>query len=680
MHLHRDRPTRCPLHGPVMSLVSKWQGQTPGKVYCFRLYFRSCYRDVCTCFRTTIFKPTQRGLSESHCSMPLQDANKPSRKQILAAEREAHGAYDPDRLANLLPRILRIEKPSSKHASQNYAFRFTSRSHLRRRDNVLTGRENVRDGEANAASTATTSETRVNGMPLAPTWADSGSPRSPPSPTDDDPVPATVPQINYGDARPSRQPPSSPLDATMPNDTSTMQPNRTLTAADTSSGSNGESTEDGVSHSTTGLLAGGMVAAVLFLVALGIWISWYRHRSDRSAWKKRTKSHRLGSIDGLRGVSTDAQSATTAETLENKAGSSDFLVKHSVPPGKAGPFDRAVANILSHTSRAQSQPLRVDSIPGGGDSSTASYLDVPGASLSHSRSLDSIEEVAEPATGVSSHFDMAKRDSALSFVEMTPLRTTWTDRLHRPTTSPGDSTRAFGSSPTSVSFSTPDSRLNKKSSPRRPQSAKNGGEIEMTRQGSNLVIRQRPSTGTLRRPLSSAGSSFRSALRKTRGGEEDDGAICIETDGIVDRDDANKGLYELTIANSVHNTKLGSHFSSSTLQTAQMRTSYATMADSPSGSFSFEIKDAVRLGAPLTLEPRPTGPCSADPKAAVRVAEVKEERQPPATMSSKDTFVNDLDWNLQDCCWTTDSNIISVRSAITNASARDQAQPVNHES
>ncbi len=58
----------------------------------------------------------------------------------------------------------------------------------------------------------------------------------------------------------------------------------------------------------------------------------------------------------------------------------------------------------------------------------------------------------------------------------------------------------------------------------------------MTRQGSTLVIRDKPSSGCIRRPLSSAGSGFRSALRKTRGlGEEDDAsAICVETDDIVD--------------------------------------------------------------------------------------------------------------------------------------------------
>lgn len=280
----------------------------------------------------------------------------------------------------------------------------------------------------------------------------------------------------------------------------------------------------------------------------------------------------------------------------------------------------------------------------------------PKAALVHQRSLDSIAEVQEPpASGAASEFDQAKskRDTVYSVQQHQEAslleKHSWTDRavqLHRPMTSPGR-TSTFGST---LSGSLESRGSGCKLSPARPQSSKLG-EIEMTMQGSKLLIRDKPCTATLRRPLSSAGSSFRSALRKTRGYSDDGGAICIETDDIIGRE---------TEETTGGDRELRSHFSCSTLHT-QGRTSCITAAStSPSGSFSFEIKDAVRRCPPITLVPT-NGP------GEVKATEEEVGGEENCTATSEGSFVRDLDWDLHDCTLTNEPDWIPQEVERTQA-------------
>ncbi|KAJ9478214.1 hypothetical protein PHBOTO_001777 [Pseudozyma hubeiensis] len=573
--------------------------------------------------------------------MPLQDANKPSRKAILAAERKAHGAYDPVRLSKLMPPRHGLERRSSERFKQLSASRFSPRAHLLKRDDAQPGV--ATDPTGNSDSTAAApSDSQTNATPLPPAPANSGAvPASPPPPPpEEDPAPAAVPQINNGDAH-SDPPGLAPSDPTMHSDTLPNQ-NYTLTSADTSSGSNSNESDDGLSQSTIGLVAGGLVTLVLFVIALGVWFRCYRFRGGGKGWRKRSRSHRLGSMEGLRNVSTDGKGSKKGEADEDKTGSSDFLVSHLVAPGTAGPFDRAVANMVSNSNRQHSMAnsgvdRRIKAVP--------SFLELPlsGPGLTHQRSLDSIAEVVEPPSSVCANFQAAKRDSSLSFLDTTPQNVSWSNRLNRPTTSPGETARPFGTSPASTLSTTPSSKRS------RPQSARSGGEIEMTRRGSQLVIRPKSSASTLRRPLSSAGSGLRGAWRRTREGD----AICIDTDGIGDRSEG-EGVYELSPPEMDRSDArpLRSHFSSSssTLEATHQRASCATITTnlSPAGSFSFEIKDAIRLSAPLmlggSLPP-------ASPAEEGQVGASGAPRQSKGT-DSTESFVRDLDWDLRDDYFT----------------------------
>ncbi|CDS82148.1 uncharacterized protein SPSC_02968 [Sporisorium scitamineum] len=573
--------------------------------------------------------------------MPLQDANKPSRRQILAAERKKHGAYDPVRLAKVLP-----PKRSFQRQSQR-APRAAFRPRLWKRDDYpAEGSDATPDSSINTATPAS------SGLSTLPTSTDKDSARS-------DTLPSSIPQINYGDAKPA--PPVEP--GAMHNDTQPSQPvdqKSAVNGTTASSGSDISVDAGGIHHTGHKIeLAAGIVIMAVVVAMVGYFFKRYRHGlslrfcGKESILKKRKKSQRLGSIDGLGTVWTDGHKHV--EPCDDKTGSSDYLVSQ-VSSSRAGPFDRAISTMLSPASRTHTEPSPTGSAFQGvtlDAIKTSSYLGVPTppkAALSHQRSLDSIAEVQEPPSRASSHFP-TKRDSA--YFDTTPKRLTWTDRQHRPMTSPGETGRSFGSTtPSSTAyFSTPESKLSKKSSPVRPQSAKSGGDIEMTRQGSKLVIRNRPSTATLRRPLSSAGSSFRSALRKTRGvdGEEEDGAICIETDGIVES--PRDGVYDLSIPSvNVDGSQLRSHFSSGSSVVPQNRLSYATTA-SPAGSFSFEIKDAVRLRAPATLD-APAGGDGGETEAG-RVGKGKGVGIGAGV--STESFVRDLDWDLGDCTLSSDS-------------------------
>ncbi|CBQ71931.1 conserved hypothetical protein [Sporisorium reilianum SRZ2] len=573
--------------------------------------------------------------------MPLQDADKPSRRHILAADRKKHGAYDPVRLAKLLPPHSRLQRQSRRAPQPAF------QSRLWKRDDVTSSTN------ADAASQTDNTPGTATGLSALPVSTDKDSERSDAMP------PSSLAQINYGDAKPA-----APADAgAMHNDTLPSAPvdaTADLTAAAASSGSgvSANAAGDHATNRTIGLAVGIVVMVVLVGVLCYVF-KRYRHDlglrlcGKAAMLKERKKSQRLGSMDGLRTISSDGHKH--AVPCEDKTGSSDHLVTQ-VSPGRAGPFDRAISTMLAPAARAPANAKAKDSFQGVSLDAirTGSYLSVPmppKVALSHQRSLDSIAEVQEPPSGVSSQFPTSKRDSLATNVDATPKRLTWTDRQLRPMTSPGETGRSFGSStPSSSAFGTPYSKLSgKKASPVRPQSAKGCADIEMTRQGSKLVIRNRPSTGTLRRPLSSAGSSFRSALRKTRGAVDDDdedGAICIETDGIVESTSPThsprEGVYDVSIpCVNVDASRVRSRFStsSSVLPAQQNRSSYATFTTaSPAGSFSFEIKDAVRLGAPVPVEAGEAG---------------KRDRMGAGV--SEESFVRDLDWDLRDCTLTSDS-------------------------
>lgn len=689
-------------------------------------------------------------------AMSLQDASKPSRKQILAEERKKHGAYDPARLAKLLPPYQRL----TKRRTGSGRFSGNGRLHLKAY-RILS----KRDGSSGHASSVPSDA----GAPLPPAPDHSGVDTSTPPPDDQqDPVPTGIPQINYGSAAPAPVPaPPLVADAGTTHDDTSSAPSReqsyTLTSADTSSGSNGTpathaTDESHLNHRMIGMICG-LVTMLAVLFALGYFFKRYRQKltahycaKESPKRRKRKKSQRLGSIDGLRSVTIDQSLGKGGlagggglAACEDKTGSSDYLVTQ-VKPGKAGPFDRAISTMFPNETLGERKTPTGGSFPkgpfdkaisnmfssatarggGGGhmratketERQQANYLSValPTIGLRQQRSLDSIAEVQEPPSVTSTQFPLPnlKRNSAtqLSKGDATPKRLTWSDRQpSRPMTSPGR-TSAFGSgSPSSTLAATPDSKSSKKVSPARPQSAK-GGDIEMTRQGSKLVIRDRPSTATLRRPLSSAGNSFRSALRKTRGGggvgggvggeDPEEGAICIETDDIISRP-SDKDHHDLvqvdappriTIRDSVLSTatsattatpatlpmgkradhegvfelatppvgrgrtELRSHFSSSTLRTLAARESYATTI-SPSGSFSFEIKDAVRQIAPLGLRAgENSSNANSSSSGGNRCLSVQDEAHAGdsrRTDLSVGSFVTELDWDLRDCTLTNDS-------------------------
>lgn len=549
--------------------------------------------------------------------MPLQDAAKPSRKQILAAQRKKYGAYDRIRLAKDLQLRSSYQRRLAKVVH--------SQSESRPND-VLIKRQLGGVDPSAGASVPASGQSDASTLPTAPAQSGAISPDTVPAPDPaDSPVPAGLTQINYGSVGSDN---SSP--AATHNDTQPLLNTSLASSGSSADAATGDKT-DHVSHRTVGL-AVGLTVLFVSLAALGYFFKRYRQKLTSPKQKNRNSSQRLGSIDGLKSVSSNGGSPSE----DGKMGSRDFLVTQvQVSPSRAGPYDRAVMNMFSAPAptspAAQQSFLESKASPKG-------YLSVtpPKAGLVHQRSLDSIAEAPEPASVTSTSFPLQtiKRDSTL-LLSPTPIspsikRSTWGDR---PMTSPGK-IGSFG-------MISPSSRV----SPGRPQSAKGKGEIEMTRQGSKLVIRDRPPT--LKRPLSSAGSTLRRALRKEQ--EEGDGAMYIETDDIISRagEDVlgepkeakglNEGTFELDLPKG---RNLRSKFSSSTLRTQGARSSYAATV-SPAGSFSFEIRDAVRC-------------------PPIKVSEGKEEKgggvkaeNSPAL--SVEGFVRDLDWDLRDCSISDDA-------------------------
>lgn len=556
--------------------------------------------------------------------MPLQDAAKPSRKQILAEERKKHGAYDPVRLAKLLPPKLTMQKRSTKVGRG--IFDHGQAASLMKRDTALS--TDTLDPSLSSAS-----DTDIVDTPPA----------------------GSIPVINYGHDGSDQS--AAPADnAKTQNDTSPSLVGSTTGASPASSMTSAPAAAPPGNHHMSrrmiGLITGLVVLAVI-LVSLACFFRRYRQRltssfkSPRSPkvrkWKK---SQRLNSIDGLKNMSSDDRQPVTNES---KTSSSDVLVTQVTPSKTPGPFDKAVINLFSPPPHAQDR--------------TSGYLTVtpPKAGLVHQRSLDSIAEAPEPISGASTGFVLpnVKRDTTLHLSPTSPSskRLTWGER---PMTSPGK-IGGFGLSGVNPFEDSGMKARVPKMSPGRPQSAK-GGDIEMTKQGSKLVIRNRPSTATLRRPLSSAGSSFRSALRKTKGmsgegWEADKDAICVETDDIVSRHGedilygqskeagspkVSEGTYELSVPGP--GRELTSQFSASTIRTPH-RTSYAPTI-SPSGSFSFEIKDAVRQGAPVALA------TTASALSILGECRSAEKKGRMSAMLSTDSFVRDLDWDVRDCSFS----------------------------
>lgn len=573
--------------------------------------------------------------------MPLQDAARQSWRQMLANDRQQHGAYDPVRLAKLLPPKLRLQKRSFRSSLTVQAHRT-----LAKRDGG-----GGSDPPSNSGSSSAV-------LPPAP--ANPGGPPPPSSPDDQaETVPANIPQINYGSAAPNNDVPTTNDTATH-NDTAPAAPpssdqSYTLTPSDLSSGSDDDAAandEDGSPHRMIGMVCG-LVLMLLVLIVLGYLfkryrqklLARYRGRRSGSAWKR---SQRLGSID-LR-----SRSGAQKVKREDKVGSSDFLVQSAV---SGGPFDRAISTMFTTPPQTKNGGGRTKGTAKD-ERGTTDYLGVvvPKGGLSPQRSLDSIAEVQEPPSVTSANFRLTDHRRSLLPREQLPSSTPKRPaNVDRPKTSPGRTSSILTASPSaSTLLGSPPEGKPGKWSPGRPQSAK-GGDIEMTRRGSTLVIRDRASIASLRRPLSSAGNPFKSALRKTRG--EDDGAICIETDDLISRAgesdllhpprspvtgkrekvEGDDGVVELS---TPVKGGLQSHFSSSTLCTP--RGSCATSV-SPSGSFSFEIRDAVRRCAPVTLSENVDRP-----KLTARTGGTAEKEK-RSTVLSVESFVKDLDWNVSDC-------------------------------
>ncbi|KAF6767130.1 hypothetical protein PSEUBRA_002770 [Kalmanozyma brasiliensis GHG001] len=440
---------------------------------------------------------------------------------------------------------------------------------------------------------------------LPPAPAVSGAvPSLPPTSADDDDsatsVPSSVPQINYGDATPAPAPSPSDTGPTH-NDTASTQPSyRGLNQTDRSAGSGAASDFDGsdTTHSTAGVIAGVVVSAVV-LLALACLVQRYRRGFSSFFWrgsrlKGQRKRQRLGS--------SDKEPANSISSPEQKPFGDGFPY---VSPSRAG-----ASPMLSH----QVDETTPSSEESSGQAATNSLLSVPHVpQLSHQPSLDSIAEVREPASGTSSHFRLSqpKRDSLT-----TPKRLTWGGRPHHP------SRTSLTSCPSA--WSSPDShKITSKLSPTRPSSA----GIEMTRQGSQLVIRPKASS-----------SSLRLSARKPR-----DDTICIETDGIVEMQE------------------LRSKFSHSSLKT--QRESNVT-AVSPAGSFSFEIRDAIRLGAPLTLGGTILARANGE-----KLHEAKEADSSTQTRVADDepTFVRDLDWDVSECSFADRPNWTGPRLSSVKA-------------
>ncbi|SNX83162.1 uncharacterized protein MEPE_01868 [Melanopsichium pennsylvanicum] len=634
--------------------------------------------------------------------MPLLDASRPSRRQALAWQRKRHGAYDPFRLPNSLQRRYKsqLQRRSSGPNWPYSMFELQAHRSLFRRD----------------ATSGDATDQPGGDMSIS-------DPPSPAMGEDDlDPtIPSSLAPINYGNSKPESST-SAPATAGVEDSVTRDDTASTVTSAsspsdpagqdETSSGSN---LSKSVTHPTRKviILISGVVILLIVFLALGCFYKRYRRKltpyssstDSDSPKKNRRKFKGLGSIDSLRSMVAGGKSQrgpALGEVRSDKLGSQEHLVAQDVNTGcKAGPFDKALQSMLlsPKTDRNQSTVG-----PGGEQQrkSDCSKVTIPKQGLTLQRSLESIAEAPEPSSGTSSTFALqtGKRDSAIKSESTPEKRQTWADH-RRPKTSPGRTSTlsTLSASPTTTLFNSPE-LPNRRSSLARPQSAK-GMDIEMTKQGNKLVIRGRPSTGTLLRPLSSAGSGIRDALRRGRGSNHDgDVSICVDMEDNIDHEGDNVhrsnltsaisgimtpahdargdkaevggGVLELTLASPripQGGRGLQSHFSTSTLRTQTERNSYATGAStSPNGSFSFEIKDAVIRGAPLTLKSPPPSSENVNQSSAQEVKDEKiSDEKKSSTATYIESFVKDLDWDLRDSSLSIDSTFLPSINAFDGA-------------
>ncbi|SPC66982.1 uncharacterized protein UHOD_02552 [Ustilago sp. UG-2017b] len=584
--------------------------------------------------------------------MPIQDASKPSRRQILAEQRRKYGAYEEVRLAKLPPPKLRLQKRSIKHDT-------TSKSFLR---------SLVKRDDASGDSVAPNPDGRPAPLPAAPPTsgaipAHDHSVALPPAPDTSGAISAAPPANPLQPDTSQPDAPAAASDRTTNNDTSPASPPPSLPVVPFAPASNRSTDQrNHISHRTVATIAAVTVFFVVFVGSLWFFkryrqkLSVHCRKESPKKRRQRSRSQRLGSCDGLRHFANRKE--------ENMGGgvrgeSKEVLLMHPSSNCNSGPFDRAMENMLPFNQDRKHEAVREEGSRGKKvlgvresegpydravsnlfnpsqpktqlpQADAAHYLSVtiPTRALHHQRSLDSIAEVQEPPSTVSTQF----RNSIVRVPDEMGHLVDSTPPPPRPRTSPSTSRNSI------LSTVSPESTRSSKTAPKRPATARER-DIEMTRSGTHLLIRDRASTGTLRRPLSSAGNSFRSALRKTR---NSDGGICIETEGISDNHkrvswatpEGEKGVFELAVPPRVR--ELRYHFSSSTLRTdADAQRESCVSEVSPSGSYSFEIREGVRKGAPVALSRGPS-------RLEIVQREEGEKKE------SVDGFVADLDWDLND--------------------------------
>ncbi len=616
--------------------------------------------------------------------MPLQDANRPSYREVLAEQRKQHGAYDPSRLFQTLPRhaarrshVGRAISSSSKHAGG---------MRLVKREDTSLVEQDVLNAVVDAARPSEDVELPpapvVPGAapdPVLPSARDHSGAESDPSllpapdhsgappPVNSLPPPPAHSRANVAAApHPSTVPVGQGSKPALPPPANVSSNGTTPVDAQSSSGAGTADPSAGGDRSHHTMVA--VVSSVVVIASALVGVLWmlrrYRRRRTSETEKKNScqltsNSQRLHSLDGRPNSPAYSPAVQKPVPYAALADSNETLV-NITPPAAALTYEKPMSHAIAPASNR--------GVPAAGQRGVESGR-VAMPTIVAPRPLDSIAEVHEIHTGTSTHFEMCTRggDGLLSpgtrGRQLSPTRSR--DDTVRPLTAP--STTGFGKFATTGSSSLDRDTYRSRStagggllalsrphsSKGRPTSSK-GREIEMTRKGSQLVIRDRPSTATLR-PMSKAGTTFRTALRRNAAEDDADGAIYIETDGIVgptSRDSvyleappARRGELSVPVsAVSGREGELRSRFSNSTMHTAR-RTSCATTV-SPTGSFSFEIKDAVRQSVPLTIQPG----AQPSPTATVRGAEAHdhadEDRGPETGGSLGEDFVQELDWNV----------------------------------
>ncbi|ETS62931.1 hypothetical protein PaG_02700 [Moesziomyces aphidis] len=618
--------------------------------------------------------------------MPLQDANRAGYRRMLAEQRRQRGAYDPARLAQI----------SSRHAARRTRLGRAGRSSSKpaggmrmiKRDDTALAEQDVLNAVIDAAKPSEDVELppapAVPGaapdpiLPSAPDHSGAESdPNLPPAP-DHSGAPPPVNSLPSAPAHTGAKVATPPHPSTAPvgqGSTPSLPPpanvsfnGTTPVDAQASSGAGPADPSAGGDRSHHTMVA--VVSSVIVIATVLVGVMWllrrYRRRrtsetEEKNSCQLTSKSQRLHSLDGRPDAHAYASAVKTPVPYAAHTDSNETLV-NITPPSAALTYEKPMSHAIAPGSNGVASAAGQRGLESG-------RVAMP--TIVAPRPLDSIAEVHEIHTGTSTHFEMCTRgrDGLLSpdtpRRQLSPTRSCADDKT-RPLTAP--STTGFGKPAISGSSSLDHDAQGARnttagggllalsrphSSKGRPTSSK-GREIEMTRKGSQLVIRDRPSTATLR-PMSKAGTTFRSALRRNAADDDADGAIYIETDGIVgptSRDSvyleapaARRG--ELSVPVSAVSRREGglpSRFSNSTMHTAR-RTSCATTV-SPTGSFSFEIKDAVRQSAPLTIQPgAPPSPTDTVRGAAAH-RQANEDQGPETGGSLGEGFVQELDWNV----------------------------------